>query len=145
MQSNLKNIEIDFDVHKAIETERKSFSETPNQVLRRLLKIDSAKPQSVVKANYQSELSMGKNWVGKGITLPHGSLLRAEYNGRLHEGKIVDGRWYVEGNFYTSPSGALGSVARTKNGKKTSLDGWIYWEVKRPGDKDWIKINSLRR
>ena len=34
---NYRTIKIDLDVHKLIETERLSFSEAPNDVLRRLL------------------------------------------------------------------------------------------------------------
>jgi hypothetical protein len=42
--ADLQTIEIDFDVHKRIELERTSFTETPNAVLRRLLSIDGCQP-----------------------------------------------------------------------------------------------------
>ena len=35
--SEIATIEIDFDIHKRIEMERQSFTESPNDVLRRLL------------------------------------------------------------------------------------------------------------
>ena len=140
MSAQVRTIEIDFDVHKAIETERTSFSETPNDVLRRMLKINRKKPQL-------KKLSSGPNtgtpWFGKGVELPHGTLLKSEYNGRVHEGEIINGRWFVEGHYFTSPSGAMG-VARTKNGAKPQLDGWIYWKVKRPEDSYWKSLNNLR-
>ena len=143
MTSHMRNIEIDFDVHKAIETERSSFSETSNDVLRRLLKIDEKRKPTASQT--ETTAQAGKAWVGKGVTLPHSTLVRAEYNGRIHEGEIVNGRWFAEGRYFTSPSGTLGGIARTKSGGKTSLDGWIYWQVKRPGDSSWIKIDNLRR
>ena len=132
--SQLSTIEIDFDVHKRIETERRSFSETPNEVLRRLLLIDSAPiPSSEARA-----------WSGKGVWLPHGSEIRMEYNGRVHSGVIQDGEWVVEGEKYKSPSGAATGVARTKSGKQTNLDGWNYWQFRRPGEAHWTPIRALK-
>jgi hypothetical protein len=135
-----RTIEIDFDIHKRIEASRRSFSETDNAVLRRLLKLDSEETLPKVIGH-----AAGREWFGDGVTLPHGTELRMTYNGRLHAGQIDNGDWHVEGERYNSPSAAAGGVARTKKGGKTSLDGWIYWEVKRPGDRDWVPIKSLRR
>lgn len=132
--SQLSPIEIDFDVHKRIETERKSFTETPNEVLRRLLLIDSTPIPS----------STARGWSGKGVSLPHGSEIRMKYNGRMHSGVIQDGEWVVEGQKYKSPSGAAGGVARTKRGERTNLDGWNYWQFRRPGDSHWTPIIALK-
>lgn len=138
--AELRTIEIDFDVHKIIELERRSFSETPNEVLRRLLKLEGSSP-----AKPASEAAGGRPWSGKGVTLPHGTKLRMDYNGREYAGAIEDGEWVVEGKHFKSPSAAAGGVALTKDGKQTNLDGWIYWQAKRPGDSDWIGIKQLRR
>ena len=135
--SELRSIEIDFDVHKCIELERRTFQETPNEVLRRLLGID--------KKSRSLGVSTGRPWSGKGVTLPHGTDVRMEYNGRLHIGTIHDGEWLVEGKRFKSPSAAAGGVATTKLGKHPSLDGWEYWQVKRPGDHDWVPISELRK
>lgn len=81
----------------------------------------------------------------KGVSLPHGTELRMEYNGRVHTGRIEDGRWMVEGRSFNSPSAAAGGGATTKNGKHPSLDGWIYWQARLPGEHDWIAIAELRR
>lgn len=135
--SDMRTIEIDFDVHKRIETERKSFSETPNAVLRRLLGIGNERP-------VERQPGDGRAWSGKGVVLPHGTELRMDYNGRQHSGRIDNGVWLVEGKKFKSPSAAAGGVALTKDGRRTSLDGWIYWQVKRPGDLDWIPIKRLR-
>ena len=67
-----------------------------------------------------------------------------EHNGRVHTGRIGEGAWLVEGKNFKSPSAAAGGVALTKNVKHTSLDGWLYWQAKRPGDADWIAISELR-
>src|ERR1019366_1299341 len=92
MSDDLRTIEIDFDLHKRIETARESFSETPNDVLKRLLKIGQA-----TKPPETESPGGGRPWSGKGVVLPHGTQLRMEYNGRSHSGEIVDGQWHVEG------------------------------------------------
>lgn len=138
--TEFRTIEIDFDVHKLIETERRSFTETPNEVLRRLLNLSAPLPVQTVKKGYGN-----RSWSGEGVTLPHGTMLRMTYNGRQHEGQIADGKWVVDGKTFDSPSGAASGVAVTKSGKHTRLDGWGYWEARVPGDSSWVRISGLRR
>jgi hypothetical protein len=139
--SDLRSIEIDFDLHKLIEKERLSFSETPNQVLKRILGLADLKHTTT---NFQLERQQEKAWSWKGVTLPSGTELRMEYNGKQHKGFVKDGEWQVDGVSYTSPSAAAGAIARTKSGQKTSLDGWIYWNFRRPGETRFSLIDSLR-
>lgn len=137
--TEFRSVDIDFDVHKRIELARESFSETPNAVLRRLLGINGSSPvPHVIGATAK------RAWSGKGVQLLHGTRLRMDYNGRTHEGEIVDGSWLVEGETYSSPSAAAGGAARTKGGKRTNLDGWIYWWVLIPGEDAWVKLSELR-
>ncbi len=126
--SEFRTIEIDFDIHKRIEAARNSFAESPNAVLRRLLNVNGA--VAVPSANGTS----GRSWSSKGVTLPHGTEVRMEYGGQVHVGAIRQGTWVVEGKEYKSPSAAAGGSARTKEGSSPSLDGWLYWQAKRPGD-----------
>jgi hypothetical protein len=135
-----RTIEIDFDVHKLIENERCSFGEKPNDALRRLLKLPSRTPEQPP----QAATAVGRSWSGEGVTLPHGTRLRMRYNGRLYEGEIADGKWVIEGRMFGTPSGAASGIAITKRGKKTRLDGWIYWEVQSLGENTWSPIASLR-
>ena len=137
---DLRTIEIDFEVHKIIELERKSFSETPNEVLRRLLKVSGTRPSL-----QPQKATTGRPWSGKGVTLPHGTELQMDYNGRQYTGGIDNGEWVVEGQRFKSPSAAAGGIAVTKSGKHTNLDGWNYWQAKRPGDTDWVAIKDMRR
>ncbi|NJM29609.1 MAG: hypothetical protein HC855_05465 [Rhizobiales bacterium] len=142
--AELRTIEIDFEVHKKIEMERQSFAEMPNSVLRRLLKIDPQESRSNDSARSAPQTG-GRSWAGKGVMLPHGTELRMEYNGRVYSGRIENGRWFVEGKAFKSPSAAAGGVALTKSGLHPSLDGWTYWYVKQPGETDWAPIATLRR
>jgi hypothetical protein len=86
----------------------------------------------------------GAGWSGKGVELPHGTKLRMEYNGQFFRGYIENGVWVVEGHRAKSPSDAAGSAAMTKSGTRPSLNGWIYWEVKRPNDANWRALKGLR-
>ena len=135
---NGRMIEIDFDVHKKIETERSSFAETPNEVLRRLLSIPDCEQGAIEKEDQKR-----RAWSGKGVILPHGTKLRMQYNGRNYEGVIRDGLWAVEGAEFKTPSDAM-RVARTKDGRATNLNGWNYWKALLPNESDWTDIADLR-
>lgn len=143
--SAFRPIEIDFDVHKLIETERSSFSESANDVLRRLLGIGGA-PSTAVPAQPAPVGNgvAGASWRGRDVTLPHGTQTKMSYNGRETLGSIQDGNWIVDGKKFGNPSPAASSAGITKAGKKTQLDGWKYWSVKRPGDSTFVPLSTLR-
>lgn len=136
--SDTRTIEIDFEIHKKIESERKNFSETPNTVLRRLLNIDikSTSPKTIQNS--------GRPWAGKRVVLPHGTELKMEYNGIVYTGRIDNSYWHVEGKKFNSPSAAASGTVLTKKGTHTNLNGWNLWQIKRPSDIDWTNIDSLR-
>ena len=135
----MRMIEVDFDVHRLIQVERRSFDESENAALRRLLKLGP-----VVEAE-RPEAKALRGWSKGGVSLPHGTELRMEYNGLLHIGRIVDGTWEVEGHRAKSPSGAASAVARTKDGGGVNINGKNYWHVRKPGDSDWTAFSSLRK
>jgi len=138
--SQLRTIEIDFDIHKMIEAERRSFDESPNDVLRRLLnlgRLNSISPRSTTSNGKRS-------WSGDGVELSQGTRLRMEYNQRVYCGVIDDGEWLIENRRFPSPSAAASAIGLTKKGKTTNLDGWKYWYVQRPGEDNWLFLNSLR-
>jgi hypothetical protein len=88
-------------------------------VLRRLLQL----PQCTAPRP-DKQIAVGTRlWSVDGVTLPHGTFLKMEYNGRQHQGQIVDGKWIIDGQEFESPSGAASGVALTKRGQKTRLDG----------------------
>jgi hypothetical protein len=136
-----RTIEIDFDVHRAIENARRGFHDSANDALRRLLKLPEP-DGSPGPADATPQVK--RPWRDDGVDLPHGTAVRMEYNRRIHEGQIVDGQWVVEGRRFDSPSGAASGVAVTKKGKSPRLDGWKYWRVKRPGEDHWEPLDDLR-
>lgn len=136
-----RTIEIDLDVHKAIEKARTSLEETENAILRRLLHLTTKTPP--LPSGKSPKAPEGRPWAGKGVTLPHGTELRMNYRGQVLKGRIDNGIWSVEGKRANSPSDAASQVATTKSGGRPQLNGWIYWEVKRPGDQAWKKLQTL--
>jgi hypothetical protein len=150
LENEMKTIEIDFDIHRLIELERKGFDEPENAALRRLLKLPMlGAPLTDRKAESGSDepdsvASIGVAWSWKGVVLPHGTQLRMDYRGQMVRGHVEQGKWVIDGKSYTSPSDAAGSSVVTKGCERPSLNGWVYWEVKRPNDGNWRKLQSLK-
>jgi hypothetical protein len=136
----LQKIDIDFDIHRMIEGERESFDEPPYIALRRLLKLPPP------KAAPASKTSSGIPWSDDGVTIPHGSMARMEYGrgSQLYEGQFLNGKLVVNGVPYDTLSAASDALAVTKSGKKTSLNGWLYWKVQFPNETTWRSLNEMR-
>jgi hypothetical protein len=137
-------IEIDFDIHKAIENERRGFDEPPRIALRRLLKLpEERQPPRIEPKVAQS----GRPWREGSVEIPHGSEARMSYQrgSQVFEGRFVDGKLIVQGRDFHTLSSAASALARTKDGSVPSLNGWNYWEVRLPGQDRWIPMKALRR
>lgn len=135
----MRLIEIDFDTHRLIQLERRSFDEPEWVALRRLLKLGPP-PEEAAPADKPL-----KAWSKGGLTLPHGTELRMEYNGVLHLGRVSDGAWEVEGARAKSASGAAQAVARGRDGQPVNINGKAYWHVRRPGETEWTPYAELKR
>lgn len=141
----LQRIEIDWDIHKLIEAERKSFDEPPYVALRRLLKLPPLKEATTAAAG---TVAAGRPWIDSGVSVPHGSLARMEYGrgSQVYEGQFLNGKLVVQGGqAFESLSSAADALAHTKDGKKPSLNGWLYWKVKFPGETRWRSLNEMRK
>lgn len=137
----LRSIEIDFDIYKMIENERRSFDEPPHIALRRLLNLPEATSSQDVATRKN-----GKPFVQDGVSIPHGSFARMEYlrGSQIYEGQFLDGYLVVDGYKFTSLSAAAMALAVTKDGSKPSLNGWLYWKVKYPDENQWRSLQSIR-
>lgn len=142
---NTATIEIDFDIHKLIEAERRSFTEKPLLALRRLLNLPELDDENE-PAN-ATMMGTGRDWSEDEVVLPHGTKARMEYGrgSQRYEGQFVDGYLLVNGLRFTSLSAAASAFAKTKNGSTPSLNGWNYWEVQKPGSDRWDLMEHLRR
>jgi len=128
-------IEIDFEVFKALTVRRSSEDHTYNQVLRELLDLpESDSPKQ------DSEISKSEGRLLGGRLLPNGTKLRAKYKGQLHFAHIANNELIDEnGVSHRSASAAARSV--TNN----SVNGLTFWEVRRPADVSWQRLISIPR
>lgn len=142
--TQLRTIEIDFDIYKLIESERQSFDEPPHIALRRLLSLPEETQQK--KETTSLEPILGRPFTQEGISIPHGSYARMQYlrGAQIYEGKFLDGALVVDSKKYFTLSSAASALAITKDGAKTNLNGWMYWEAKFPEATDWIALSDLR-
>ena len=144
----MERIEIDWDIHKLIEAERRGFDELPYIALRRLLKLP---PPETATGSAETEAldagGQGAAWVEDGVSVPHGSLARMEYlaGAQTYEGKFLNGRLIINGRSFDTLSAAASALAVTKDGSKTNLNGWNYWRVKFPGETRWRWLRDMRR
>jgi hypothetical protein len=127
-------IDIDFDVYKALTMLRATETTTYNDVLRSLLGLEPQSPS--MPTSLQS--ASGTGWVSKGVHFPDGTDFRATYAGQTHYGKVEAGALVVNGTPTTSASYA----ARLITGN--NVNGWGFWECRLPGHEEWRPISSLR-
>lgn len=138
----MHTIEIDFDVFKKLTVMRETEVVTYNDVLRRVLGVGAVSPSptptKVASQVTEASTSSG-SWTTKGITFPAGTEFRAVHKGQTVHGRVEAGALAVNGKRYESPSAA--AVAITGN----SVNGWIFWECRKPGSSSWQMIKSLRK
>lgn len=141
----MEKIEIDWDIHKLIENERRGFNEPPYLALRRLLKLPPPAPVPAAPADLSPEEG-GSSWSEDGVTVPHGSAARMEYlrGSQVYEGQFLNGRLVVNGVSFDTLSAAASALAVTKEGSRTNLNGWQYWKAKFPGEEHWRSLGDMR-
>jgi len=127
----MATVEVDFDVFKELTNRRATESVSYNDVIRKLLKLDSAPAPKV------SPVVRGANF--KGVFFPDGTQFRATYKGRTYTAEIRNGVWVdSDGSTRNSPSEAAVKIT----GK--NWNGWRFWHCKRPSDSTWQLIDGLR-
>ncbi|HVC35550.1 MAG TPA: DUF4357 domain-containing protein, partial [Chloroflexota bacterium] len=80
----------------------------------------------------------GEVWTKDGVTLPNGTKAQKVYKHKLRAAELQGGLWIVDGKQYDSPSAAAGAITGSM------VNGWTFWEVKRPGDATWVLLDNLR-
>lgn len=135
-------IEIDFEVFKALTSLRQSENHTYNEVLRDLLGLQKTLSRQMNERFGGLAAALGPKpntgFVSRGLYLPDGTLLRVMYKGRTYEARIENGKWlFPDGREFTSPSGAAHAVTGTQ------VNGLRFWEARRPSDTEWRKLDAL--
>jgi hypothetical protein len=126
-------IDIDFDVFKALTAMRESENATYNDVLRRILELPQIEAASSPKG-----LTSGKSFIAEGVEFPHGTEFRMRHKGQWFTAKVSDGTLLQNGKGFSSVSKPACEVTHT------SVNGWKYWECRFPGHSDWQSIDTLR-
>ena len=140
----MQQIDVDFDVFKALTALRESEHHTYNEVLRDLLGLERTfgrklgDSMSGITRGFGS--TGGSGFVSRGLYLPEGTMLRAKYKGLPFTASITNGRWRdADGTEHNSPSAAAQAITGT------NVNGLRFWEAKRPSDVHWRKLDALPR
>lgn len=147
----MHTIEIDFEAFKRLTMMRDTEEMSYNDVVRKLLNLNSAKEvlsetaasahqvESAHQILEQRVIEGPGAWVVKNIVFPSGTEFRASHKGKTIFGRVELGALVVDGKRYESPSSAASAIT------KTSVNGWIFWECKKPGSASWQMIKTLRK
>lgn len=124
------NIDIDFEVYKALTAELHDEHDTYNNVIRRLLGLHpSAQPAA---AGPQA------SWFGYDVTLPVGTQLRTSYKKTERIGTVKADGLELDGEVYPSLSAAAISIV----GQNTN--GWTFWKYHDAATRSWKPMMALR-
>ena len=149
MNTQMRTIEVDWQVRQMIEAERRAYDDPPNAALRRLLGIDPAERpldvSAISEAHYIGTGSASWNW--KGVTLPEGTELRVEYSEVRAGGHVARGLLTFDGEGYKAPSQAVMAVVARRRGNSaapTSINGWQYLHALLPGESRFEPLAQVR-
>jgi hypothetical protein len=124
-------IDIDFEAYKELTMRRQSESDSYNDVIRRLLKLNRAACSSLT--------AVVNGAIFKGVMFPDGTQFRVNYKGQTHTAEIKKGIWVdAKGMTRASPSEAAHAITGT------NVNGWRFWHCKRPSDAGWQIMDRLR-
>lgn len=141
-------VDIDFEVWKALTHLLKDERDSYNEVIRRLLTLPasdlSADTGAFDAAGISDRVNNGLLGTLSGVWyssvfFPDGTIFRATYKGQAYYASIKEGVWVDGwGQNRTSPSDAATAISGT------NVNGWRFWFVKRPHDIDWVRMDTLR-
>ena len=126
-------IEVDFEVYKELIRRRPSEAVSENDVLRQVLGLANQRTPATVNSS-----PVPGEWVTKGVRFPAGTEFRATYKGKTYLGRAENGALVLNGQRFDSPSAAAMSIT----GKP--VNGWTFWEGRRPGRTAWQIIKAQR-
>lgn len=134
-------IDIDFEVFKKLTALRDSEDVSYNDVIRSLLGLKAASGLSKSSGSKSSASASAPApaWITKNVHFPEGTLFRATYKGKPHAGKVEGQRLMVDGKSHDSLSAAAVAITGSP------VNGWRFWECKRPGDLQWSLAETMRR
>ncbi|MGE0496941.1 MAG: DUF2924 domain-containing protein [Ramlibacter sp.] len=133
----MHSIDIDFEVFKKLTSLRDSEEVSYNDVLRRLLGM--AEKTGSSNANSSEDAVAKQAWITKNVRFPEGTIFRSTYKGKPYSGKVEREGLIVDGQRYDSLSAAAVAITGSP------VNGWRFWECKRPTDMQWALAETMRR
>lgn len=135
-------IDIDFDVFKALTAMRESENHTYNDVIRGLLGLPESMSRRMSREWTVNIEDFGRakwnGFISRDLFLPNGTELRANYKGNQFTASIQRNKWIdSNGAEHDSPSAAASAITGT------NVNGLRFWEAKRPSDSEWRKLDAL--
>jgi hypothetical protein len=149
----MQEILIDFEVFKALTAKRLNERHSYNDVIRELLNLDSLlEPADAIEGLFDesgpvkniafgvgSLLNGSTGFSARGIFLPNGTAIKATYKQQQYTANVEGGQWIdANGLPHSSPSAAAKSVTGS------NVNGLRFWQVKRPTDTDWHRLDLLK-
>lgn len=102
-----KKIEIDIDVYKWIEANRKSFDETENDILKRLSQKILNEAEVFIPVNIEANImNINEGLYWKGVLLKNGLRLKKSFKGKIHYAEIKNNQIIFNNKRFHSPSAA---------------------------------------
>ena len=128
----MESIKTDSDLRDEIPSQQSSKKMSHGEVSETSFKMDRIHPKS--SKNAVGDVS----WVVDGVAFPNGTEFRCKYKGYFYYAQVCDGALMINGKKFLSPSAAAVSITRN------SVDGWLFWDCKLPGDSPWVNICALK-
>jgi hypothetical protein len=128
----MESIKTDSDLRGEIPSQQSSKKMSHSEVTETSFRMDPIHPKS-------SKTAVGNvSWVVDGVAFPNGTEFRCKYKGYSYYAHVYNGALMINGKKFLSPSAAAVSITRN------SIDGWLFWDCKLPGNSSWVNICALK-
>ena len=128
----MESMKTDSDLRDETFSQQSSKKMRPRMVSDTSFKMDRIYPKN--SKNTADHVS----WVVDGVAFPNGTKFRCKYKGYFYYAQVCDGALMINGKKFFSPSAAAVTITRN------SVDGWLFWDCKLPGNSSWVNICALK-
>jgi hypothetical protein len=96
-------------------------------------------PSQPIKEVSMENTQSSSPWVIDGLAFPHDTKFRGLYKGYYYSGRVREGALMLDDKAFVSPCAAAITITRN------SVDGWLFWDCKLPGQTCWKSIYELKQ
>lgn len=136
----MPQIDVSFTTWKLLTAHLADEHDTYDAVIGRLLTSDNPSQRDDGDKTSKPIDQNSEGAYFKSAFLPNGTELRATYKGKSYWADVKGREWIdrATGERRNSPSQAAFEITGS------GVNGWLFWLVKRPEDRDWQSLNALR-